>query len=75
MEWAMVIQNQWMAALKGSQSALTVAEEVAQFVGYMRDPRYLRTPAAHGGRPVVYIFNCAAFGSAAAPAGADSRGP
>ena len=79
MEWAMIIQNQWLAACSGngggacsgSGSNLTVEEEIAQYVGYLKDDRYLRTSAAHGSRPVVFIFNSAAFGSATEPAGAE----
>jgi hypothetical protein len=42
---------------------------VAQYLEYIKDPRYLRTSAALGRRPVVFIFNSAAFGSADEPAG------
>ena len=52
-------------------SDLTVAEEITQYLGYIKDPRYLRTSAAMDSRPVVFIFNSADFGSAAEPAGAE----
>ena len=79
MQWAMIIQNQWLAACagpgtgacSGSGSSLTVKQEVQQYLNYIRDPRYLRTDAQSGSRPVVFIFNSAAFGSATDPAGAE----